>query len=88
MLATKVGRSYRRGALLEVGDDTLDASEYIPVEQEGEVKRREQNWLNGESDDEDDEEFGWIDDISDKDEQENTYFTFVNETREVMKAGT
>lgn len=50
--------------------------------------RREQKWLNGESDEEDDEDFKWIDKLNEQDERDNTYFTFINETREVMKSGT
>lgn len=71
-----------------LSDDTLSITEYVAVEQQGKIQQREQNWLNGASDEESDEDFKWVDTLDEKDELENTYVTFVNETREVMKAGT
>lgn len=90
-ILTNKGRHDEHGSqpyLLNLDEDTLTASEYIPVEEPGTVKARQGKWLVGESDEESEEEFKWIDTLSPEEEAESTYFTFINQTREVMRAGT
>lgn len=65
--------------------------EYIGVEEDGPVKEREESWLNGGEDEESEEDFEWVGQQVQKDSNKakaETYFVFVNETREPMKAGT
>jgi hypothetical protein len=69
---------------LDITDNMLNAIEYIPLEEDGPTKEREHNWLLGGSDEESDEDFGWIDELDclDRKSMKNqTYFCFVNENR-------
>jgi hypothetical protein len=45
---------------LELTDELLNAVEYIPVEEDGPVKEREQTWIEGGEDEEPEENFLWI----------------------------
>ena len=66
----------------------LDSIEYIPVEENGPIKAREQSWLTGgENEESEDENFDWITELEPSDRDEKTYFTFINESRMVMKKG-
>lgn len=73
---------------LEIDDSTLNSLEYIRVEEEGEAKEREQQFLSGTGDDESDEDFSWMDEVGQDKVDGDAYFTFINETRRVMKKGT
>ena len=69
----------------------LDAVEYIPIEEECEVKLREQSLVETGEDDESDEDWEWIEDLKKKDPhslQNECFFIFANEMRKPMKAGT
>jgi hypothetical protein len=48
---------------LRFTDDMLNVLEYEPVEEEGEAKQREAKWLQGESDDEEEEDFEWLEQL-------------------------
>lgn len=77
-------------AQIHIDADVLNALEYIPVEMEGEVRDREQSWLAGGEDDEDEEDFEWIKILNrtnPKSLQEETYFTLVNQMRKPMRKG-
>jgi hypothetical protein len=68
----------------------LDNTEYIPLEEDSLVKDREQAWLRGESDEEEEETFDWVDEQRFQDQakfEEETYFTLVSEMRRPMKKG-
>jgi hypothetical protein len=75
---------------LRLTDEILDATEYIPLDEEGVVKDREVAWLNGQSDEEEEESFDWVDPKRNEDKDKfdsETFFTLVNETRRTMKKG-
>ena len=53
----------------EMTEDILDSIEYIPIEEDCPVKKREQGWIEGRTDTEgesDDEDFSWVNDIDPK----------------------
>ena len=74
--------------MLLLSDDTLSLTEYLPVNGTGKIAKREKQWIDNDSSGESDEDFKWVETLDEKGEMEDTYFTFINETREVMKAGT
>ena len=65
--------------LTKMTESRIEVSEYIPVDVEGEVKDREQNFLNGKDDDESDEDFSWLEERMEETEvTKETYFTMIN----------
>ena len=60
----------------------LDNLEYQPMEKEGPVKDKEENWTQRFKDDESDEEFDWV-----KSNESTTYISFVNNNRTPIKKG-
>ena len=71
-------------------EEILDSIEYIPIEEECAVKKREKGWIEGRVDTDgetSDEDFSWMDDVDPKLLESETYFTFINESRFVMKKG-
>ena len=60
----------------------LDNLEYQPMEKEGPVKDKEENWTQRFKDDESDEEFDWV-----KSNESTTYISFVNNNRRPIKKG-
>ena len=60
----------------------LDNLEYQPMEKEGPVKDKEENWTQRFKDDESDEEFDWV-----QSNESTTYISFVNNNRQQIKKG-
>ena len=65
----------------------LDAIEYISVQEDGPVRDREQSWIAGGDDEESEEDFEWMEGLTSDQKDNETYFTFINEMRKTMKAG-
>ena len=82
----------KEDAKLALDQSMLDAVEYIPIEEDCEVKRREEGFIQtGDDEDEPDEDFEWMEDLKKRDPnslQNETFFIFANEMRKPMKAGT
>ena len=58
----------KEDAKLVLDNTMLDAVEYIPIEEDCEVKRREEGFIaTGGDDDEPDEDFEWMEDLKKKD---------------------
>ena len=69
----------------------LNAIEYIPIEEECEAREKQQTYADEGYNEESDEDFEWLEELRDKDPvslENDTYFTFINQTRKVFKKGT
>lgn len=78
---------FELGSNMEIEESTLLALEYVKVEEEGEVKDREASWLEAGDDDEYEEDLSWFHELSRVEREDETYFTIINDSRTVMKAG-
>ena len=60
----------------------LDNLEYVPIDKEGTIKDKEENWTERFKDDESDEDFQWV-----ESNESSTYISFINTTRKPIKKG-
>lgn len=72
---------------LRLTADSLAALEYIPIDQTCELQQREQSWLAGGDDEESEEDLDWLENLQADKRDNETYFSFINESRHVLKAG-
>jgi len=73
---------------LELTDAILNVMEYVEFEEDHPLFERQGELMENTANDEDSyEEFEWMDTISSKELNSDTYFCYINESRETMKAG-
>ena len=71
--------------------NVLNAIEYIPIEEDCPAREKQQQYADEGYNEESDEDFSWLEELKDKDPvslENDTYFTFINETRKPFKKGT
>ena len=75
---------------MDLSLDTLNAVEYIPISHDGDIKEREQTFVNAGDDQEPGELCEWITSLQEYRPEllaTDTFFTFVNSSRSVMRKG-
>ena len=82
LLIDKGVRTYKRQLYLEMNSWMLDNLEYVPIDKEGTIKDKEENWTERFKDDESDEDFQWV-----ESNESSTYISFINTTRKPIKKG-
>lgn len=67
--------------------DSLAALEYIRIDQTCELQQREKSWLAGGEDEESEEDLEWLEELQEDKRDNETYFSFINESRQIITAG-
>ena len=75
---------------MDISPDMLDSTEYIPVTFPGEIKDREESYVDNGEDQEPEETFIWLEKLRNEPPEllnNQTYFAVINNSREIMKNG-
>ena len=75
---------------IDLDDDVLNAIEYIPIEEDCPAKEIQQQYADEGYNEEPDEDFEWLEDLQRNDPvslENDTFFTFINQTRKTFQKG-